>query len=257
MDTRPIGFFDSGLGGASVLREAVRMLPNENYIYYGDDANAPYGDKTYSEIARLTQKSVAALISSGVKAIVIACNTATATCIDSLRREFTLPIVSMEPAIKPACQSAGSGKVLMLATAATASLPRYRRLVSNMEKPNRVISVACPGLVELIESGHFAADAFDDVLIRHLSFLEGEKIDAIVLGCTHYVFIKEAFSRYAKLHFAGNAVLYDGNAATVRQLGRILKNNGIENTQGNASIDYRTSGERSRLEPIFRSLISK
>lgn len=257
LDTRPIGFFDSGLGGASVLREAVRILPNENFIYFGDDANAPYGDRNHASIAQFTHESIAYLASFNIKAAVIACNTATATCIDRLRSDFPFPIVSMEPAIKPACQVMGSGKVLMLSTAATASLPRYKRLVSNMKDPDRVISVPCPGLVERIEAGHFAADAFDDILDNHLSFLEGETIDAIVLGCTHYVFIKEAFLRYAKLHFAGNAVLFDGNAATVRQLGRVLKDNDIENPLSRASIDYYTSGDRARLEPIFRSLISK
>lgn len=257
MDTRPVGFFDSGLGGASVLREAIHILPNENFIYFGDDANAPYGDLDHAAIAQFTHESISYLASFNIKAAVIACNTATATCIDNLRRDFPFPIVSMEPAIKPACQTSGKGKVLMLATAATANLPRYKQLVSNMKDPERVISVPCPGLVERIEAGHFAADAFDDILDSRLSFLEGKTIDAIVLGCTHYIFIKEAFSRYARLHFAGNATLFDGNAATVRQLGRVLKSNDIENTLGHASIDYYTSGDRARLEPIFRSLISK
>lgn len=127
----------------------------------------------------------------GIKAAVIACNTATATCIDALRGAFPFPIVSIEPAIKPACETEGSGRVLMLSTAATASLPRYKHLLSTMKDPSRVVSVPCPGLVERIERGCFAADAFDDILEKHLSFLEGETIDAIVMGCTHYVFIKK------------------------------------------------------------------
>ena len=233
---RPVGFFDSGLGGASVLREALHLLPNENYLYYGDDANAPYGDRSYTDIAFLTEKSVSAMADFGIKAAVIACNTATATCIDALRGAFPF---------------------LMLSTAATASLPRYKHLLSTMKDPSRVVSVPCPGLVERIERGCFAADAFDDILEKHLSFLEGETIDAIVMGCTHYVFIKKAFARYASLHFRGKAELFDGNAATVRQLGRVLKANNIENPCGSAHVEYRTSGDKARLEPIFRSLIAR
>lgn len=254
---RPVGFFDSGLGGAGVLREALRLLPRENYLYYGDNANAPYGDRSYSEIASLTEKSVAAMASFGIKAAVIACNTATATCIDALRSAFPFPIVSIEPAIKPACETQGHGRVLMLSTAATANLPRYKHLLSTMKNPARVISVPCPGLVERIESGCFAADGFDDILEKHLSFLEGETIDAMVMGCTHYVFIKNAFARYASLHFKGKAELFDGNAATVRQLGRVLKENNLENPCGSAHVEYRTSGDAARLEPLFRTLIEK
>lgn len=242
---RPVGFFDSGLGGASVLREALHLLPNENYLYYGDDANAPYGDRSYTDIAFLAEKSVSAMADFGIKAAVIACNTATATCIDALRGAFPFPIVSIEPAIKPACETEGSGRVLMLSTAATASLPRYKHLLSTMKDPSRVVSVPCPGLVERIERGCFAADAFDDILEKHLSFLEGETIDAIVMGCTHYVFIKKAFARYASLHFRGKAELFDGNAATVRQLGRVLKANNIENPCGSAHVEYRTSGNKA------------
>lgn len=254
---RPVGFFDSGLGGASVLREALHLLPNENYLYYGDDANAPYGDRSYTDIAFLTEKSVSVMADFGIKAAVIACNTATATCVDALRGAFPFPIVSIEPAIKPACETEGSGRVLMLSTAATASLPRYKHLLSTMKDPSRVVSVPCPGLVERIERGCFAADAFDDILEKHLSFLEGETIDAIVMGCTHYVFIKKAFARYASLHFRGKAELFDGNAATVRQLGRVLKANNIENPCGSAHVEYRTSGDKARLDPIFRSLIAR
>jgi len=145
----------------------------------------------------------------------------------------------------------------MLSTAATASLPRYKHLLSTMKDPSCVVSVPCPGLVERIEHGCFAADAFDDILEKHLSFLEGETIDAIVMGCTHYVFIKKAFARYASLHFRGKAELFDGNAATVRQLGRVLKANNIENPCGSAHVEYRTSGNKARLDPIFRSLIAR
>lgn len=255
MDKRPIGFFDSGLGGASVLAEALNILPNESYIYYGDDGNAPYGDRADADIARLTLASMDALMRFGVKAVVLACNTATATCIDQVRAHMHVPVVSVEPAVKPACETPGTGRVLMLATAATTRLDRYRCLLSRMPEPSRVVSVACPGLVERIEEGKLLPGDFDDLFTRYLSHLHKQQIDAIVLGCTHYVFIKEAIALYAKEHFSGECRLFDGNAATVRQLGRVLKANGLVNGAGSGAVEYHTSGDRARLEPLFRSLI--
>lgn len=226
MDKRPIGFFDSGIGGASVLTEALSKLPDENYIYYGDDANAPYGDRTAGEITRLTLEGLERLAGMGVKAIVLACNTATATCIDAVRARFALPVVSVEPAIKPACATSGNGRVLMLATVATTRLERYQGLVARMPEPGRVVNIACPGLVERIEKGLLSPGDFDDLFDAYLSFLNGEQVDAIVLGCTHYIFIKEAISAYMKAHFTGECRLFDGNAATVRQLCRVLGRTG-------------------------------
>lgn len=256
MDNRPVGFFDSGLGGASVLREALRTASHENYIYYGDDANAPYGDRSADDIAALTLCSVDRLMSFGVKAIVIACNTATATCIDTVRQHVPVPVVSVEPAIKPACEMPGSGRVLMLATSATIRLPRYHELLSRMPDPARVVSVACPGLVERIERGVTAPGAFDDILGDRLSSLHGIRIDAIVLGCTHYVFIRDAILSYARSHFDGECRLFDGNAATVRQLDRVLAQADIKNPAGTAHVEYHTSGDRAALLPVFNALLN-
>jgi glutamate racemase len=256
MDSRPVGFFDSGLGGASVLKVALSDLPNENYIYYGDDGNAPYGDRSAADIERLTLACMDRLSELGVKAIVIACNTATATCVGEVRQHLSVPVVSVEPAIKPACEMPGHGKVLMLATAATTRLERYRALVARMPEPERVVSVACPGLVERIERGLLKPGDFDDLLDSRLSFLHREQVDAIVLGCTHYIFIEAAISVYAKAHFTGACRMFDGNAATVRQLGRVLEVNGILNGAGSARVEYHTSGDPALLEPLFRSLIS-
>lgn len=255
MDSRPIGFFDSGFGGASVLAEALVMLPNEDYIYFGDNANAPYGDRPDEDIARLTLAAMDALASLGAKAIVLACNTATATCVGDVRAHLSIPVVSVEPAIKPACETPGKGKILMLGTAATTRLDRYRALCARMPRPERILSVACPGLVERIERGLLKPGDFDDLLDSCLSFLRGEQIDGIVLGCTHYVFIGEAISVYAKARFAGECRLFDGNAATVRQLGRVLEREKLVNGAGRARVEYHTSGDKERLEPLFRSLI--
>ena len=257
MNHQPIGVFDSGLGGASVLREALKLLPRENYIYYGDNKNAPYGDKTEQQITALTFRCADYLVSHGVKAILLACNTATATCIRQIREKLEVPVVSVEPAIKPACAAAGTGKVLMMATLATTKLKRYLELQNRMPDPSRVINVPCSGLVDRIEHNIFEDDAFDDLFDRFLSPYHGMEIDGIVLGCTHYIFISGAISRYASTHFKGACKLYDGNAATVRQLERVLDEKSLLNDRGNAQVEFCTSGEASVYRPIFETLISK
>ena len=257
MDLRPIGFFDSGLGGVSVLKSAVKLLPHENYLYFGDNGNAPYGDKTAGEITKLTFHGARLLVSKGVKAIVLACNTATGTCINKIRSELAVPVVSIEPAIKPACEAPGNGKVLMLATAATVKLARYQALVRRMPDPGRVLSVPCPGLVDRIEKGVFEDDAFDDVLSRCLAPYEGMEIDAIVLGCTHYPFIKGAIRRYAAAHFRGEPIFCDGSDGTAKQLCRVLSARKMTNPSGSGRVDFLTSGDRALLAPLYEALLSK
>jgi len=257
MFRRPIGVFDSGLGGASVLHEALRLLPRENYIYYGDNANAPYGDRSDEEISALTFRCARELMRLGVKALLIACNTATATCINQLREELDIPVISVEPAIKPACALPGAGKVLMMATSATTRLERYLALQASMPDPDRVINIPCPGIVERVEAGMFDDDAYDDLFARYLAPYRGLETDAIVLGCTHYIFIKGAFRRNAGLYLSGAPVLIDGNAATVRQLGRVLNDRGLTNGAGSGQVEFITSGDRARLLPIFTELITR
>ena len=256
MDTRPIGFFDSGIGGVSVLRVAVKMLRNENFIYYGDNGNAPYGDRCESEILSLTSNAADFLLDHGVKALVIACNTATSASINVLREKLDVPVVSMEPAIKPACAQPGSGKVFMLATEATTRIKRYRELLERMPDPNRVINVPCSGLVERIEQGIIDDNAFDDLLEKFLSPYFGMTADAVVLGCTHYPFIVRAIENYFQSHFNGEHRLYDGSFGTVRQLCCVLKQNSIENQCGNAAVEFHTSGNPSVLKPLFLKLLN-
>ena len=257
MDMRPIGFFDSGLGGISVLRSARKLIGDENYIYYGDNLNAPYGDRSEEEITALTLACAHTLLQEGVKALVIACNTATATCIQRIREELDVPVVSVEPAIKPACGEPGDGKILMLATLATTRLTRYLALQSRMPDPGRIVNVPCPGLVDRIEAGVFGQDAFDDLLDAYLAPYWGMKIDGIVLGCTHYIFIRDAVARYAKAHFLGRARLYDGNDATALQLRHVLEQRGLRNGAGDGRVTFLTSGDAARFAPLFETLLAR
>lgn len=254
MDNRPIGMFDSGLGGISVLMSAARLLPNEDFIFYGDNQNAPYGNRTEAEITELTLHCAHELIRRGVKAIVVACNTATATCIRTIRELLDVPVVSVEPAIKPACEAEGDGKVLMMATLATTRMDRYLRLQSRMPDPSRVINVPCPALAARIEQGVFAADAYDDLLDEYLGPYADIVIDGIVLGCTHYIFIRDAIARYAAMRLNGACRIYDGNDATARQLSRVLSANGLEHAAGGGEITFITSGDDAVYRPMFELL---
>lgn len=256
MDQRPIGFFDSGLGGVSVLRAAIRALPQERYLYYGDNKNAPYGGKSVEEITRLTLLAADELVHHNIKALVIACNTATATCIRQVREILSVPVVSVEPAIRPACRGAGTGSILMLATLATTRLDRYLALQQAMPEPERIINVPCPGLVARIEAGVIADNAFDDLLDEYLMPYWGAQVDGIVLGCTHYPFIRGAISRYAHMHFSGSCRLYDGGEGTARQLARVLAKNGLLGQGGNGETVFLTSGDARVYLPLFQRFLA-
>lgn len=215
----PIGIFDSGLGGLSVLRTALRMLPNERFIYYGDIANAPYGVKTELQVrdcaAAVTQK----LLSQGIKALVIACNTATCAAAEYLRARYPeLIIIGMEPALKLAHDLCPSGQLLVMATPVTLSSSKYQRLAQAYGE--RAIPLPCPGLMEYVERGDIDTPAVRAYLTEKLSpFIAGSAAPAaIVLGCTHYVFLRQTL---ASLLPPGVRIL-DGNEGAIRHLTHCL-----------------------------------
>jgi len=144
-----------------------------------------------------------------------------------------------------------------MATKATTHLERYLRLRERMPDPERVINIPCPGIVERIEEGKLGAEDYDDLFAAFLSPYKGMEVDAIVLGCTHYVFIKDAFRRNAALHLKGGCQLIDGNEGTVRQLGRVLESHNLANPAGSGDVTFCTSGDYDRIKPIFEMLISR
>ncbi|MEG2603372.1 MAG: glutamate racemase [Clostridia bacterium] len=216
MDGRPIGFFDSGLGGIGVLGEALRRLPAENYLYFGDTAHIPYGDKPREEVLRYAHAAVERLTGLGCKAIVIACNTATSVAVGELRQELELPIIGMEPALKPASQIEREGRILVLATRMTLSLEKFQRLM--LLYGHDALPVPCPGLMECVEAGELQGAHVNEVLRALLAPYLNMPVKAVVLGCTHYVFLRETIASF----FAPEVPLIDGNAGTIRQLKRRL-----------------------------------
>lgn len=221
VDSRPIGVFDSGFGGVNVLAAAVQKLPEEDFIFLGDNLHAPYGDRTPEEVLHYTRQSVIRLMDLSCKAIVIACNTATSAAAAELRKELALPIIGMEPALKPAALLPYDGSVLVMATAMTLNLDKFHKLMNRYGQ--NAIPVPCPGLVELIEAGETDGSRIQAKLSELLSPHLNRPVKAVVLGCTHYLFLKQALGRFLPKGVA----LVDGNEGTARELQRQLAIRGL------------------------------
>ena len=218
--TLPIAFFDSGVGGISVLREAVKLLPNEDCLFFGDSANAPYGTRTRQEILELTLGHARRLYESGIKALVIACNTATSAAIIELRRIYTdIPVIGIEPALKPAALMSSHPTVIVMATPLTVKERKFHDLLGHFTDKASIIPLACPGLMEYVEKGETDGPGVTACLSALLSpCLKEHHVDAIVLGCTHYPFVEPAIRR-----LAGDGVhIFDGGPGTARELKRRL-----------------------------------
>ena len=218
-DERPIGVFDSGVGGLSVLREIRRALPAETLHYVADSGHAPYGDKSAAYIEARSRHIIGFLQHQGVKAVVVACNTVTGLVIEHLRASLPeLPIVAIEPAVKPAAQATRSGVVGVLATRQTVASPGLARLVQTHAQGARLLLQACPGWVELVERGELDGAAADAAVARQVQPLLDLGADTLVLGCTHYPFLAPRIQA-----LAGPAVqVLDPAPAVARELARRL-----------------------------------
>ena len=248
---KPIGIFDSGVGGISVLKTAFQLMPNENFIYFGDNKNAPYGNKTEQEIKDLSLAAGRFLYNKDVKAIVMACNTATSAAVIMMRNEYNIPVISMEPAVKPAIEQT-DGNVIVLATPATVTQARYHGLLERLGANGRVINIGCSGLVELIEDGQVDTQSIHAYLDKTLSGVMGEPISAVVIGCTHYSFVQNEIKSYMDNNFNTDCRIYDGRHGTARHLLHILESHQMRCSGDDAGrIEYHTSGHPSIIE-IFK-----
>lgn len=241
-----IGFFDSGLGGISVLHEARRVMPNENYIFFGDNKNAPYGPRPLEEIRALSAAGIQRLLDRGVKAVVIACNTATSAYAEIVRGEHPeLPIIGMEPALKPAHFARHGGKVIVLATEATLRLEKFRRLMA--QYGDDTITVAGTGLVELVEAGQAQSVEAEQQVRALLEPYRAEQIDAVVLGCTHYPYLREHIQKVFP-----DARLFDGRDGTVQRLKSQLEKYGLRSDGTPGTVEYSTSAGPETIELMKR-----
>ena len=232
MKNCPIGVFDSGIGGISVLRNMRADLPREDFIYFGDDKNAPYGTRPEPEILRLAEADADFLLKKNVKAIVIACNTATSAAAAALRGKLSIPVIGMEPALKPASLFRKDGMIAVLATSATLRQEKFRHLMERYGE--YAVPVPCPGLMDYVERGVTEGAELDAFLQKVLATFRDYRFDAAVLGCTHYVFLKRVLSELLP-----NVPLVDGNDGTARRLTDLL-----------GSLSDLTSGSGDKGTPI-------
>ena len=246
----PIGVFDSGLGGISVLRELMAILPKENYLYFGDDQNAPYGGRPEDEVLSLTHAGVRLLFDHGCKAVVVACNTATAAAIVPLRAEMQNRIlVGAEPAIKPALKD-GHKRIGVLATATTLASQRFRNLAETAGEGAVILPIPAPGLVELIERRIWSGEVIEGFLSRLLQTPMEAGMDAIVLGCTHYPFVAGAIRQVS-----GNLPLYDGNRGIALQTRRLLDKSDLLTDQEEGSVTFLRRGQTAAFFSLADELL--
>lgn len=192
----PIGVFDSGIGGLTVVREIMRQLPNERIVYFGDTARVPYGSKSRETVTRYSRQIVRFLQTKGVKTIVVACNTASAYALDTLEKEFELPMIGVvKPGAKVAAEATANGKIGVIATQATISSESYTEYIKDIKKDTNVIGKACPLFVPLVEEGLLEDPVTDEIAMRYLSELIDVGIDTLILGCTHYPLIRKTIGR--------------------------------------------------------------
>ena len=236
-----IGFFDSGIGGITVLYEALKVLPGENFIYYADTVNAPYGIKDRDEVKGYVFTAVDFIISLGVRAVVIACNTATSVAVEDLRHSYDIPIIGMEPAVKPAVEMAGNNhkRVLVTATPLTIKEKKLQNLIDRVDNEHIVDLLPLPELVNFAENFEFRENEVSPYIIEQLSALDLESYGTVVLGCTHFLFYRNLFRKI----LPGYIDIIDGNSGTVNNLKRILENTSVpENEQ--SKITWYRSGEQ-------------
>ncbi|MGQ0442850.1 MAG: glutamate racemase [Methylophilaceae bacterium] len=249
-NANPIGVFDSGVGGISVLKHIHALLPHEALLYVADSKHAPYGNKTPEEIKTRCFAIADFLIEKNVKALVVACNTATAAAIGDMRAKYTLPIIGMEPAVKPAAEATKNGIVGVLATVGTLKSAQFAALLESYGRNVRVVTQGCIGLVECIERGELASLQTRALLEKHLKPLLDEGADTIVLGCTHYPFVRLLIEEIT----GKDVAIIDTGAAVARQLQKKLAERNLLSASRSANISFWTNSETENATQVIDQL---
>lgn len=244
---RPIGIFDSGLGGLTIVREVRRLLPGEDVLFLADQVNVPYGTKSEEEILTLTRAAVPTLIAEGAKAVVVACNTASASILEELRERYAdTAFIGLIPALKPAVALSESGTVAVFATGTTLRSAIYRELKAEHAKNTKVIDIPCPEWVRMVEAGAVREQTLEGPVRQALS----SGADVLVLGCTHFPFLREPMARIA----GDRAELVDSGGAIARQLKSVLTESGRLNRQKTGTVRFLTSGDGPRASGVAKKL---
>lgn len=253
MQRKPIGIFDSGVGGTSVFKEIHQLLPNESIIYLADSFNAPYGNKSSEEIKNLSEKNTRFLISMNCKLIIVACNTATTNAIGYLRSNFNLPFIGIEPAIKPAALQSKTGSIGILATKGTLASDLFHKTTNLYSNNIKVVEQTGAGIVELIESGKLYSEDMHNLLKTYLQPMILANIDHLVLGCTHYPYLIPMLKEL----LPENVKIIDSGEAVARQTKNILIHNQLLNTsEDQPNISFYTNTNPAVLKQLLENKYS-
>jgi glutamate racemase len=247
----PVGVFDSGVGGLTVLKEIRGLLPHEDLLYVADSGHAPWGDKPVEVIRRFALEIASFLIARGAKAIVIACNVGTAAAAEAVRGAVTVPVVAMEPAVKPAARATRNGVVGVLTTVGTSESDRFKSLLERFGSKATVVTQAAPGLVERIEAGDVDGPQTRALVERYTAPFKQAGADTIVLGCTHYPFLKTVIADLV----GSDVTLIDTGEAVARQLRRVLQERGLLNPRSQpGTVRFWSSGDLQLARRVIPAL---
>ncbi|NOZ47249.1 MAG: glutamate racemase [Chlorobi bacterium] len=247
---QPIGIFDSGVGGLSVWKEVVQLLPNESIVYFADSLNCPYGSKKVKQIIELTDKSIKLLLKENCKLIIVACNTATAAAINYLRTNYKIPFVGMEPATKPAAIKTQTNSIGILATEGTFNGELFKNTSNEYAKNISLHLQIGYGLVELVEDGFFKGDKINKLLKKYLLPMLENNADNVVLGCTHFPFLKDSIQK-----IVGDKVrLIDPAPAIAKRTKFLLEENELLAKNNNKpKYSFFTTGNNTTLQNLLKS----
>jgi glutamate racemase len=249
-DSGSVGILDSGVGGLSVMRHVATELPHEDVLFFADSIHCPYGRRTYDEIQDLTSGIAHFLVSQGAKIVVVACNTASAAALQHLRKRFDVPIVGMEPALKPAAEHSVSKVVGVIATEVTFQGALFASLMERFSNGVDVLTRSCPGLVEQVEAGLVAAPTTREILEACLAPMVEAGVDSLVLGCTHYPFLRPLMEE-----ILGDGVeIFDPGLAVARQTARVLEKDGLLRQGVEGRYTFYTSGHPQRFARMLEEL---
>lgn len=249
-----IGIFDSGVGGLSVFREIRKVLPDERYVYFSDNAHCPYGEKTREYIIERARAITETLLSKGADVIVVACNTATAAAIADLRERYDVPFIGMEPAVKPAASSTKTGVVGVLATAGTLKADKYLTTRGKYAEEVRFVEHVGEGFVELVENGNTSGAEAEKVVGKSLIPLLEAGADTIVLGCTHYPFLSDTILKVASDHFPAQVIsIIDPAPAVARHLLDVMTTEGLIRKDG-FRMELHSSGDDTSLTQLYKKI---
>ena len=254
MDKRPLGIFDSGIGGLTVVEKVSRLLPGERIVYFGDTARVPYGNKSAETVTRFSKEIVKFLLSFKVKLIIVACNTASSLSLGVLERAFSVPVIGViKPGVREALERSRTKRIAVIGTEATVSSGAYKKDIKAREKKAFVVQKSCPLFVPLAENGWLDGDITRRIAKKYLSPVVTEKIDTLILGCTHYPLLKRVIRKAA----GSGVTLIDSSSAVAKHTGRLLRKKKLLGGSKKESARFFASDDTKKFEKLAKVFLGK